>query len=56
MWQINLLATIEMLGETQEFFESFNRTNDSLCDLESVNRDRVNTVYCGYPVSSYVVM
>lgn len=46
------LGNIDMLGEAEEFLESFNWTNDSLRGLESVNRNRVHTISCGSVVCS----
>ena len=46
------LGNIDMLGEAEEFLESFNWTNDSLRGLESVNRNRVHTIFCGSVVCS----
>ena len=43
-------ATIGMLGEAQDFLESFDWTNDALRDLESVNIERTHNMQCGYHV------
>ena len=36
-----------MLGESQAFLESFNWTDDSLRDLETVNVQNIHSLYCG---------
>ena len=43
-----------MLGDAQEFLESFEWTDESLRDLESVNTDRTHTYNCGWPVKYYI--
>ena len=45
-------GNIAMLGEAGEILENFNWTNDSLHDLESVNRNGVHTIFCGSVVCS----
>ena len=46
-----------MLGEAQAFLESFNWTDDSLRDLETVNVQNIHTLICGrngYWVKCYI--
>ena len=43
------------LGEAQQFLESFDWTNDTLRDLESVNIHGTHTVTCGLQVQYYTI-
>ena len=43
-------SNIELLGDAQSFLESYNWTNDSLRDLESVNINGIHTISCGFQV------
>ena len=40
-----------MLGDAREFLESFQWTDESLRDLESVNADRTHSFPCTYWVT-----
>ena len=50
--RLNEFSNVGMLGDARDFLESFEWTDESLRDLESVNLERTHRLFCGYRVKN----